>query len=188
MATSTYTAPSLATVQAFLANAPKGLPSDYAIEPNNVLSVQNTAATQSGTVLAVPLVPAASLANVLSGILAQPASASPAQIVCLWILNVPAPANRTTFLRVFIDHPSPTLNTSPDDPHYVRDLSFFCCGMQGMQMSFFLDVTPTLRRLIAVGEAPEKGFHVQVLAGAMRGAAPMIVPPLIRLAIASRSE
>lgn len=185
MVTPIYTPPNRGAVQAYLAAAPQGLPADHRISPNTILQVPNTAGTQLGNALTVAIVPGASLSNQIDTTLNQAASDSPAQVVCLTIVGVPAPANRTAFLRVFINAPAPTLDTAVGDLHHVRDVAFFCCGREGMQMSFYFDVTPTLRKLAGNGESPAQGFNLQLLAGAIRGVPGLIIPPLFQLAIAA---
>src|ERR1700693_1641863 len=155
MPTAIYTPPNPGTV-------PQGLPADHRILPNTVLRVPNTAGTQQGKALTIALVPQASLSNQIDTILNRPASDSPAQVVCLTIAGVPAPANQTAFLRVFINHPAPSLDTPVGDLHHVRDVAFFCCGSEGMQMSFYFEVTPNLRKLAANGESPARGFNLQL--------------------------
>jgi hypothetical protein len=185
MVTPIYTPPNPGTVQEYLAAAPQGLPADHRILTNTIYQVANTAGTQRGKALTVALVPQASLSNKIEAILNQPASDPPAQVVCLTIVGVPAPANRTAFLRVFINDPAPTLDTPVGDLHHVRDVAFFCCGSEGMQMSFYFEVTPNLRKLAANGESPARGFNLQLLAGAIRGDPGLIIPPLFQLAIAA---
>ena len=189
MATSTYGPATLVPTQAAAAAAAaENLPSDHVIIPSTILQVPNSIGTQLGTLLTVSLVPGTSLASEISTILSQPASDSPAQIVCLTIANVPAPANRSAYLRVFIDAAAPTLETAVTNIHFVGNVGFFCCGMEGMLVSFYFDITPTLRKLAASGQSVAQGFNVQVLAGAIRGAPGLIVPPLFQVAIAALSS
>ena len=73
--------------------------------------------------------------------------------------EVEIPEKQDVFVRVFINKPDASANTSIDDPHYAGSFAFFCCseesmkGQQGMAMAgrpktgFLVDVTPTLRKL-----------------------------------------
>ena len=80
----------------------------------------------------------------------------------LRISKLSDPPAESVFLRVFIDKPDATKDTSTDDPHYAGSLYFFVhrnptATMNHMQSQpdYLVDITPTLRRLRAEVNNPQ---------------------------------
>ena len=76
----------------------------------------------------------------------------------LTVDEVEIPEKQDVFVRVFINKPDASAETSIEDPHYAGSFAFFCCpddmkGKQEMAMTarpkagYLVDVTPTLRKL-----------------------------------------
>lgn len=88
----------------------------------------------------------------------------------LKLRGVVASDPRAVAVRVFVNCPGLTQFTAINNPHYVGSFSFFQhpddAGKgehkhKGLEASFYLDLTPTLRRM-AVGEAYKEGSPLEV--------------------------
>jgi tyrosinase len=78
----------------------------------------------------------------------------------LTVDEVEVPEKQDVFVRVFINKPDASSQTSLDDPHYAGSFAFFCCpseesmkGHEGMaatgrpKAGYLVDLTPTLQKL-----------------------------------------
>ena len=89
--------------------------------------------------------------------------------------EVEIPEKQDIFIRVFINKPDASGDTSIDDPHYAGSFAFFCCseesmkGQAGMAMTgrpktgFLVDVTPTLRKLSQGGSLPSAQLDITLV-------------------------
>ena len=74
-------------------------------------------------------------------------------------------SNGVTSVRVFINHPGPTVSTGADDPHFVTELSFLSHAPgdgKGMP-SAMVDLSPTLQALGQIGRLSDDDIAVQLL-------------------------
>jgi len=82
----------------------------------------------------------------------------------LTVDEVEIPEQQDVFVRVFINKPDASAQTSIDDPHYAGSFAFFCCpeakSGQDMAMTprpkagYLVDMTSTIRKLSQAGSLP----------------------------------
>ena len=75
------------------------------------------------------------------------------QTVYLYLEGVTAPTDDSTAYRVFLDCKQPGITTPVSDPTYAGTINFFGAGHgdHGNAVSFALDVTQTLGKLVSQG-------------------------------------
>jgi hypothetical protein len=178
-----------------------GTPSDHG-NINASYTATNAMPTQGGLPVSVPLALPVDVYNAVESVLADPAIdasdddalnpfavATPHKIVRLELQNITMPVVANSALRIFLNHANPSKDTPDHDPHHVANVAYFCCGHMGaVQPCFVVDVSRTMKRLRARGQA-KKGdaWSVQVLAVPLLAgtSAPTVVPGTFTLTVNS---
>lgn len=83
------------------------------------------------------------------------------------ILNVEAPRDKSTFIRVFVNHDNLKPDTPISDPHYVTSLAFFAEDHHGdahdSKRSFSVDITSALAKAERAGSLDGDQIVVQLV-------------------------
>ena len=99
------------------------------------------------------------------GLGAAPVAAS--DRVLAFIRDVEPPANGNAEVRVFVNHPDPKPDTSPQDRHYVGSFTFFGAAGghagHGDKQTFLFDLTETVRRLSITDSNVTDDIKVQLV-------------------------
>ena len=87
--------------------------------------------------------------------------------IMLFIRNAEKPAEGNVDVRVFVNHPNPTADTSVRDRHYAGSFTFFGAGHDhadhGANPSYMLDITDTVSNLQIAGIDLTKDINVQLV-------------------------
>jgi tyrosinase len=115
-----------------------------------------------------PLAPAPGGAKGL-GAAPVPASAR----ILAFIRDVEPPANGNAEVRVFVNHPDPKPDTSPQDRHYAGSFTFFGTmgdhAGHGDKQTFLFDLTETVRKLSITDSSVTDDIKVQLVPVPMPG-------------------
>ena len=115
-----------------------------------------------------PLTPSTGAAK---GLGAAPVAA-PDRILA-FIRDVEPPANGNAEVRVFVNHPDPKPDTSPQDRHYVGSFTFFGAmgdhAGHGGGQTFLFDLTETVRKLSITDSNVTDDIKVQLVPVPMPG-------------------
>jgi len=105
------------------------------------------------------------------GLGAAPVAAS--DRILAFIRDVEPPANGNAEVRVFVNHPDPGPDTSPQDRHYVGSFTFFGAAGDhaghGGGQTFLFDLTETVRRLSITDTSVTNDIKVQLVPVPMPG-------------------
>ncbi len=81
--------------------------------------------------------------------------------------NITPPNDPRTTLRIFLNHPRPSLKTSTDNRHYVTTIGFFGKHNEGShqkaKMSYLLNLTDTLSLLAQSGKLRSNDLSIQIV-------------------------
>ena len=98
--------------------------------------------------------------------------AAPDRILA-FIRDVEPPANGNAEVRVFVNHPDPKPDTSPQDRHYVGSFTFFGAASDhadhGAKQTFLFDLTETVRKLSITDTRVADDIKVQLVPVPMPG-------------------
>ena len=136
---------------------------EFAVGPMMSAGV-NAVVTQTVT-------PSAAFFTKLDEILDQPEDEFLEEMVYLEIKGVMPPENDNILVGVFLNSDNLTVNTSPDDRHFVGTFSFFLHGGTNgtddhdhSNLNYYFDITPTLRNLKGTSTFPTSTIKVQLIA------------------------
>jgi tyrosinase len=93
----------------------------------------------------------------------------------LTVGDVDMPGGGDFFVRVFVNKPDATANTSIEDPHYAGSFAFFMDPQhahQGERPDFIVDLTKTVRRL--GGDMDRENVDIQLVPVALPGREPAV--------------
>ncbi|HEY0790965.1 MAG TPA: hypothetical protein VGD78_07860 [Chthoniobacterales bacterium] len=198
---SVYLPPPAATVASYLAAQPPRPASDHNIV-SHVYTTTNSAPTQGGVPVTIPLALPVVTADAVNSVLSNsdidisddssvldivPGGVTPRSVIRLQIQNITMPIVTNSALRIFFNRPDAHDGLLETDLHHVAKVTFFCCGpMSGVNPCFVFDVTKTMKRL-KVKKLIKEGWNLQVLAVPITEGAvvPTVIPGTITMTVAN---
>ena len=119
--------------------------------------------------------PSTSVITVEPGALASGLQGGSHTRLVLTVADVDMPAKRDFFVRIFLNKPDVSADTSIEDPHYAGSFGFFfdesgmksqegAAGMRaGPRTGFLVDATPTLQKLNQAGSLSSNELQVSLV-------------------------